>query len=42
VTDVAPDTHFAQVLVAADWTMKRLAMGFDPAPTDELPATCNW
>lgn len=38
VTGVEPDTHFAQVLVAADWTMKRLAMGFDRAPTGELPS----
>ena len=38
VTGVDADTHFAQVLVVADWTMKRLAMGFDPAPTDELPS----
>jgi len=38
VTGVEPDTHFAQVLVAADWTMKRLAMGFERAPLDDLPS----
>jgi hypothetical protein len=38
VTGVEPDTHFAQVLVAADWMMKRLAMGFEQAPLDDLPS----
>lgn len=32
VSGVPADTHFARVLVAADYRMKRLAMGFDPAP----------
>jgi hypothetical protein len=31
-------THFARVMVAADYRMKRLAMGFDPAPIHGLPS----
>ncbi len=38
VTGVEPDTHFAQVLVAADFRMKRLALGFEPAPIHDLPS----
>ena len=38
VTGVEPDTHFAQVLVAADFRMKRLALGFEPAPINDLPS----
>jgi hypothetical protein len=34
-----PDTsHFASVLVAADYRMKRIAMDFDPAPVRGLPS----
>ncbi len=34
-----PDvSHFARVLVAADYRMKRLAMGFEPAPIKGLPS----
>jgi hypothetical protein len=33
---VSPQSHFAQVLVAADWQMKRLAMGLAPSPVDGL------
>ena len=34
-----PDTsHFARVLVAADYRMKRLAMNFEPAPIRGLPS----
>jgi Protein of unknown function (DUF1598) len=34
-----PDTsHFARVLVAADYRMKRLGMGFDPAPVAGMPS----
>ncbi len=34
-----PDTsHFARVLVAADYRMKRLAMGFEAAPIKGLPS----
>jgi len=32
VTGVPADSHFARVLVAADYRMKRLAMAFEPAP----------
>ncbi len=32
VHGVPADSHFARVLVAADYRMKRLAMGFDPPP----------
>jgi hypothetical protein len=35
---VAPDSHFAQVLVAADWQMKRLAMGLVESPVEDLPS----
>lgn len=38
ITGVAPDTHFAQVLVAADFLLKRLAMNFEPAPVADLPS----
>jgi hypothetical protein len=38
LTGVSPESHFAQVLVAADWQMKRLAMGLAPSPVDGLPS----
>jgi hypothetical protein len=38
VTGVDADTHFAQVLVASDFLMKRLAMGFEPPPVEDLPS----
>ena len=31
-------SHFARVLVAADYRMKRLAMNFEPAPVRGLPS----
>jgi len=34
ITGVPADSHFARVLVAADYRMKRLAMGLDKAPVD--------
>ena len=37
VSGVPATTHFAQVLVAADYRMKRLAMGLDPSPVRGLP-----
>ncbi len=40
LTGVSPESHFAQVLVAADWQMKRIGMGLVPSPVawiDELP-----
>ena len=36
LSGVAPESHFAQVLVAADWQMKRLGMGLVPSPVDGL------
>lgn len=38
VTGVPPTSHFAQVLVAADYRMKRLAMNLDSAPVRGLPS----
>ena len=38
VTVVPPTSHFARVLVAADFRMKRLAMNFEPAPIAGLPS----
>ena len=35
---VPTTSHFAHVLVAADYRMKRLAMGFDPPPIRGLPS----
>jgi hypothetical protein len=37
-TGVAATSHFAHVLVAADYRMKRLAMAFDPSPVKGLPS----
>jgi len=36
LSGVAPQSHFAQVLVAADWQMKRIGMGLVPSPVDGL------
>jgi hypothetical protein len=36
-TGVPVNTHFARVLVAADYRMKRLAMNLEPAPIEGLP-----
>jgi hypothetical protein len=36
VTGVPATSHFAQVLVAADYRMKRLAMNFEPSPVRGL------
>ncbi|MEK6237935.1 MAG: DUF1598 domain-containing protein, partial [Planctomycetales bacterium] len=38
VSGVSPTTRFARVMVAADYQMKRLAMGLEPAPLDDLPS----
>ncbi len=38
LTGVPPTSHFARVLVAADYRMKRLAMNFDPPPVSGLPS----
>ncbi|HMO84783.1 MAG TPA: DUF1598 domain-containing protein [Lacipirellulaceae bacterium] len=36
LTGIAPDSHFAHVLVAADWQMKRLGMGLVESPVAGL------
>ena len=38
VHGVPGTSHFARVLVAADYRMKRLAMDFDPVPVQGLPS----
>jgi hypothetical protein len=38
VTGIPETSHFARVIVAADFRMKRLAMDFEPAPVDGLPS----
>ena len=38
ITGVPADSHFARVLVAADFQMKRFAMGLESAPIDGLPS----
>ena len=35
---VPPTSHFARVMVASDYRMKRLAMGFEPAPVPGMPS----
>jgi hypothetical protein len=38
VKGVPDSSHFARVIVAADFRMKRLAMDFEPAPVDGMPS----
>lgn len=38
VAGVPVTSHFARVLVAADFRMKRIGMNFQPAPVDGLPS----
>lgn len=38
VTGIPTTSHFARVIVAADFRMKRLAMNMDPAPIDGMPS----
>ncbi|MEQ8787174.1 MAG: DUF1598 domain-containing protein [Pirellulaceae bacterium] len=38
VTGVPVDSHFARVMLAADFHMKRIAMQLDPSPIEELPS----
>jgi len=38
VTGIPETSHFARVIVAADFRMKRLAMNFEPAPVDGMPS----
>ncbi len=38
VRGVAPDSHFGHVMVAADFLLKRLAMGLEKSPVPALPS----
>ena len=38
ITGVPADSHFARVLVAADYRMKRIAMNLEQSPLRELPS----
>lgn len=38
VTGVPATSHFARVIVAADFRMKRLGMNLEPAPVDGMPS----
>lgn len=38
LTGIPKDSRFAQILVAADYRMKRISMGFDPSPVQGLPS----
>jgi hypothetical protein len=38
VTGIPDTSHFARVIVAADFRMKRLAMDFEPAPVGGMPS----
>jgi hypothetical protein len=38
VEGVPADSRFARVMVSADFLMKRMAMGFEPAPVSGLPS----
>jgi len=38
LTGVPTDSHFARVLVASDYHMKRLGMNLDPSPVKTLPS----
>jgi hypothetical protein len=38
ITGVPRESHFARVMVAADYHMKRIAMQLDPSPVEGLPS----
>ena len=38
ITGVPAESHFARVLVASDYRMKRYAMHFEPAPLKGMPS----
>ena len=40
-TGVPATSHFARVLVSADYCMKRLAMNFEPSPVQGMPSFLN-
>lgn len=41
IEGVPVTSHFARVLVAADYRMKRIAMGFEPSPVPGIPCYLN-
>lgn len=38
IEGVKEDSHYARVMVAADFMMKRIAMGFEPSQVNDLPS----
>ena len=42
VSPACRHSHFAGVLLAADYRMKRLAMNFEPSPVRGLPSFLTW
>ena len=38
IQGINPGSHFSRVMVAADYMMKRLAMGFESSPVDQMPS----
>jgi Protein of unknown function (DUF1598) len=38
INGIPADSHFARVIIAADYHMKRLAMNFEPSPVKGLPS----
>jgi len=38
VTGVPPESHFARILVASDYHMKRIGMKLDPSPVKQVPS----
>ena len=38
VTGIRPTSHFARVMVSADYMMKRIAMDLEPSPVEGLPS----
>ncbi|MGY8767380.1 MAG: DUF1598 domain-containing protein [Pirellulales bacterium] len=41
LTGVPEDSHYARVLIAADYRMKRIAMNLDKSPVREIPSYVN-
>ncbi|PHR96299.1 MAG: hypothetical protein COA78_28880 [Blastopirellula sp.] len=41
LTGVPEDSHFARVLIAADYRMKRIAMNLDKSPVRKIPSYIN-
>lgn len=38
IEGIRSSSHFSRVMVAADYMMKRLAMGFEASPVDQMPS----